>query len=106
MDLKPYEELKQEYENLRRTLNLTEERPYSNTWTFKSTPARKGSHPCETPEGFISHIIKTSSKENDVVVDMFCGSCVVPKYCEKMNRKCIAGDVDDKYFPSSKNNPS
>ena len=30
---------------------------------------------------------------------MFCGSCVVPKCCNKMNRKCIAGDVDDNYFP-------
>ena len=29
---------------------------------------------------------------------MFCGSCVVPKCCDKMNRTCIAGDVDDKYF--------
>ena len=47
----------------------------------------------------ISHIIETSSSENEVVVDMFCGSCVVPKCCEQMNRTCIAGDVDDKYFP-------
>ena len=44
----------------------------------------------------ISHIIATSSSENEVVVDMFCGSCVVPKCCEQMNRSCIAGDVDDK----------
>ena len=47
----------------------------------------------------MSHIIKTSSKENDVVVDMVCGSCVVPKCCKKLNRKCIAGDADDKYVP-------
>jgi len=99
MDLKPYEEIKQEYENLRRTFNLTTDRPYNNTWNFKQTPSRKGRHPCEKPEELISHIIETSSKENDVVVDMFCGSCVMPQCCNKTNRKFIAGDADDKHFP-------
>ena len=99
MDLKPYEEIKKEYEQLRRTFNLTDGNPYNNTWHFKQTPSIKDRHPCEKPEELINHIINTSSKENDLVVDMFCGSCVVPKCCDKLNRKCIAGDVDDKYFP-------
>ena len=53
MDLKPYEEIKQEYEQLRkeyeplrRTFNLTEDRPYNNTWNFKA-PTSGGRHPCE-----------------------------------------------------------
>ena len=106
MDLKPYEEIKQEYDNLkmifdliRKTFNLTADRQHNNTWIFKHTPSRKGRHPCEKPEELISHIIETSSKENDVVFDMCCGSCVVPTCCNKMNRTCIAGDVDDKFFP-------
>ena len=99
MDLKPYEEIKKEYESLRRTFNLSSDKPYNNTWNFKQTPARKGRHPCEKPMDLISHIIDVSSNENDLVVDMFCGSCVVPKCCEAMNRRCIAGDIDNKYFP-------
>ena len=99
MDLKPYDEIKKEYESLRRTFNLTSDKPYNNTWNFKQTPTRKGRHPCEKPIDLISHIIDVSSNENDLVVDMFCGSCVVPKCCEAMNRRCIAGDIDDKYFP-------
>ena len=106
IDLKPYEdikkeydEIKKEYESLRRTFNLTPDKPYNNTWNFKQTPARKGRHPCEKPMDLISHIIDVSSNENDLVVDMFCGSCVVPKCCEAMNRRCIAGDIDNKYFP-------
>jgi len=111
MDLKPYNELleevnklkeefltnRKEYENLRRTFKLTADKPYNNTWQFKQTPARKGRHPCEKPAELISHIIDTSSNEGDLIVDMFCGSCVVPKCCEKMGRRCIAGDIDDKY---------
>ena len=113
MDLKPYEEIKKEYDeikkeneeikkqykSLRRTFNLTSDKPDNNTWNFKQTPTRKGRHPCEKPMDLISHIIDVSSNENDLVVDMFCGSCVVPKCCEAMNRRCIAGDIDDKYFP-------
>ena len=99
MNLKPYEQIKHEHEASRRTFNLTADRPYDNTWNFKQTPTNKGRHPCEKPTKVISHIIETSSNENDVVVDMFCGSCVVPKCCEQMNRTCIAGDVDDKCFP-------
>ena len=98
MDLKPYEDIKQEYEAMRRTFKLTADKPYNNTWSFKQTPSKKGRHPCEKPEDLISHIIDVSSNEGDLVVDMFCGSCVVPKCCDKMNRKCIAGDVDDTYF--------
>ena len=84
---------------IRTTFNLTADRQHNNTWIFKHTPSRKGRHPCEKPEELISHIIETSSKENDVVFDMCCGSCVVPTCCNKMNRTCIAGDVDDKFFP-------
>ena len=50
MDLKPYEQIKQEYEQLRRTFNISDGRPYNNTWHFNQTPARKGRHPCEKPE--------------------------------------------------------
>ena len=112
IDLKPYEEIKAEYDELkaeydelkteydalRRTFNLSSDKPYNNTWSFKQTPARKGRHPCEKPEDLISHIIDVSSNENDLVVDPFCGSCVVPKCCDKMNRRCIAGDLDDTYL--------
>ena len=41
MDLKPYEEIKQEDEALRRTYNLRADRPYNNTWNFKQTPTKK-----------------------------------------------------------------
>jgi len=99
MELKPYEEFQNDYETLRRTFKMKSDKPYNNTWNFKQTKAVKGRHPCEKPEDLISHIINVSSNENDLVVDMFCGSCVVPKCCEKLNRRCIAGDTDDKYFP-------
>lgn len=90
--------VKKENGTLRRTFKLTTDKPYNNTWNFKQTKKRQGRHPCEKPEDLISHIIDVSTNENDLVVDIFCGSCAIPKCCEKMNRRCIAGDVDDTYF--------
>ena len=100
MDLKQYEEIKKEYESLRRTFKMSADKYYSNIWSFTTTHNKKQSsrHPCEKPMDLISHIIGVSSNENDLVVDMFCGSCVVPKCCEAMNRRCIAGDIDNKFF--------
>ena len=56
MDLTPYEEIKQEYgqikqeyETLRIVFNLTADIQYNNTWNFKQTPTTKGRHPCEKP---------------------------------------------------------
>lgn len=49
MDLKPYEEIKQEYEHLRRTFHLRGDRPYNSTCDFKQTPPTKRRHPCEHP---------------------------------------------------------
>ena len=95
---KEYEELNKEYQSLRRTFNLKQDIPYNNTWNFKQTKTKRGRHPCEKPEELISHIINVSSIENDLVLDMFAGSCSVPKCCQKLNRRCIAGDIDDTYF--------
>lgn len=83
---------------LRRTFKLTPDIPYNNTWYFKQDRTKKGRHPCEKPEELISHIINVSSNENDLVLDIFTGSCSIPKCCEKLNRRCIAGDIDDTYF--------
>ena len=74
MDLKPYDEIKKEYESLRRTFNLSKGQPYNNTWRFKQTPARNGRHPCEKPEDLISYIIGVSSTENDLFLFLFCRS--------------------------------
>ena len=65
---------------------------------FKKTPTKRVRHPCEKPEESISRIINVSSNENDLVVDMFAGSCSVAKCCQKLNRRCVAGDIDDTYF--------
>ena len=90
--------IQKEYLTLRRTFNLNKDIQYNNTWNFKGTKTDKDRHKCEKPENIISHIINVSTNENDLVIDMFAGSGSISKCCFKLNRRCIACDIDDTFF--------
>ena len=59
-------------------------------------------HPCEKPVDLLELLIKNSSNENDVVMDMFMGSGSTGVACLNTNRKFIGIELDDKYFEISK----
>jgi len=50
-------------------------------------------YPHQKPEVLLERIIKTSSKEGDIVLDCFAGSGTTPVVAEKLNRRWIAIDV-------------
>lgn len=47
----------------------------------------------QKPESLLERIIKTSSKENDLVLDCFCGSGTTAATAEKMGRRWITCDL-------------
>ena len=47
----------------------------------------------QKPEALLERIIKTSSDENDIILDCFCGSGTTPAVAEKLNRQWIACDL-------------
>tara|TARA_R110000851_G_scaffold297183_1_gene452420 strand:+ start:62 stop:940 length:879 start_codon:yes stop_codon:yes gene_type:complete len=101
--MEEYDDLYQEYEILKKTkriFKLSNKVQYNNTWMFKEAGKKKNRHLCQKPDDLIEHIINVSSNENDLIIDMFSGSCVVSKMCEKMNRKFIGCDIDDSFFNS------
>ncbi len=51
------------------------------------------SYPTQKPEQFLERIINTSSNENDIVADFFCGSGTTLAVAEKLNRKWIGSDL-------------
>ena len=73
-------------------------RSHTNIWTFAPVQYYEGKHPCEKPSLLLEHILLTSTKENDVVLDVFAGSCSTAKACLKLNRRFIGCDLDDRYF--------
>ena len=54
-------------------------------------PERTG-YATQKPEALLERIIQTSSEEEDLVLDCFCGSGVTPVVAEKLGRRWIACD--------------
>jgi adenine-specific DNA-methyltransferase len=50
-------------------------------------------YPTQKPESLLQRIVGTSSDENDLVLDCFCGSGTTAAVAEKMNRRWIACDL-------------
>jgi DNA modification methylase len=50
-------------------------------------------YPTQKPEKLLERIIKSSSKENDIICDFFVGSGTTPAVAEKLNRKWICSDL-------------
>jgi len=55
-------------------------------------------HPTQKPVELICMALKNSSKEEDVVLDLFGGSGSTLVACEKMNRSCFMMELDPKYI--------
>ena len=112
-----YEELRQEYEELRYTFNQPEVdlkgndfnelkdilRPYTTLHNY-SRPKNnyKLGHITPKPVEMLEHIIKTSSTEGDVVLDCFMGSGSTGVACLNTNRRFIGIEKEEKYFNIAK----
>ena len=93
-----YEDLRREYEDLRYTHNL--DANHNNVW--KSTGRNNGKqHPTQKPIDLMTRIIKTSSKEDGVILDPFMGSGSTGVACVNTNRNFIGIELDPTYFDIS-----
>lgn len=57
-----------------------------------ASPEQVG-YPTQKPESLLNRIICTSTNENDLVADFFCGSGTVAAVAEKLGRKWIVSDL-------------
>lgn len=60
-------------------------------------PSRNGEHPTMKPVELFAYQINNSSKEHDVVLDIFGGSGTTLIACEQLNRSCYTMELDPKY---------
>lgn len=73
---------------------------YPDVLDFKRTNNKL--HPTQKPIDLLEVLIKTSSKEGDVVFDGFMGSGSTGVACLKNNRNFIGVELDEKYFEIAK----
>ena len=78
------------------TFNFPEEGHALSTWTINKRNGETG-HPTEKPVGVPSMAVSHSSKEGDVVLDLFGGSGSTLIACEQLNRKCFMCELDPHY---------
>ena len=55
-------------------------------------------HPCKKPTEILSTLIKSTSKEGDVVLDMFAGSASTMVSCVETGRRFIGFELMEKYY--------
>lgn len=60
-------------------------------------PSRSEEHPTMKPLDLIGYQIQNSTKNNDVVLDLFGGSGTTLIACQQMNRRCYMLELDAKY---------
>ena len=63
----------------------------------KNVSKEKTQHPCQIPEDLISKIIKTTAKENQIIIDVFAGSGTISKVAYDLGYDTISYEIDKKY---------
>ena len=75
-----------------------------DVWTTsltKPSEKKQGKHPTQKPLEILERIILASTKENDLVLDPFCGSSTTGVAAAKLNRRYIGIDNEKEYLELS-----
>jgi site-specific DNA-methyltransferase (adenine-specific) len=100
-----YEELRRDYEELRRPFTVSAEVPFTDVWTYLTEVQGAGSvrHPCEKPAEMMRHIINSSTREGDLVLDCFAGSGTTAIAALSTGRQFIGCDASPKWAEYANN---
>jgi DNA modification methylase len=97
---KEYDELKKEYYSTRAYFNNTHDN-MTNVWNIERTNQQEreqtGGHATPKPLKLCSRVIKSSSREKDLVIDFFLGSGSTLIACQQTKRKCYGMELDEHY---------
>ena len=95
-----YDDLRREYDDLRAYFDNTHDN-MNNVWHFERTSQKEreltGEHATPKPIALCARAIKSSSRENEIVLDVFGGSGSTLIACEQLNRVCYTMELDPKY---------
>ena len=100
-----YEELRRDYEELRRPFTVSAGVPFTDVWTYLTEAQGAGSvrHPCEKPAEMMRHIINSSTREGDLVLDCFAGSGTTAIAALSTGRQFIGCDASPKWAEYANN---
>lgn len=87
--------------------DITEKRIYTekypiNILKYNTVEGKNRVHPTQKPVELLEYLIKTYTKENDLVLDNCMGSGSTGVACKNLNCNFIGIEKDDKYFEIAK----
>ena len=77
------------------THNFYGDRKQTSVWEFDRENI--DGHTTPKPIGFIAKALQNSSREGEIVLDVFGGSGSTLMACEQLNRKCYMCELDPHY---------
>ena len=83
---------------------LNNNKQMKDVWTTsltKPSEKKQGKHPTQKPLEILEKIILASTKENDLILDPFCGSSTTGIAANKLNRNYIGIDNSKEYLDLS-----
>jgi len=83
---------------------LNDNKQMKDVWTTsltKPSEKKQGKHPTQKPLEILNKIILASTKENDLILDPFCGSSTTGISAIKLNRRYIGIDNEKEYLDLS-----
>jgi adenine-specific DNA-methyltransferase len=85
------------YEDVVRPFEVNSSVEFTDVWNFNSVRPYKGKHPAEKPLDMLEHCIRSTTFENDVVLDCFAGSGSTAIAALNLNRKNISFEIEPKW---------
>ena len=85
---------------------LNDNKQMKDVWTtslIKTSEKKQGKHPTQKPLEILDRIILASTKENDLILDPFCGSSTTGIAASLLNRRFIGLEKEDDFLKFSKN---
>lgn len=94
---KEYDDLRAEYDDLRAYFNNTHDNQ-NDVWHFdRAGKDERVGHATPKPIALCSRAIKSSSRENEIVLDLFGGGGSTLIACEQLNRKCFMMELEPQW---------
>jgi site-specific DNA-methyltransferase (adenine-specific) len=89
-----FEALRTEFEALRRPFTVASRQLSEDIWRFPSVAHYPGKHPCEKPTGLLTHMIETTTRPGDTIIDCFAGSGAVLDVARQLGRRAVGIEMD------------
>jgi adenine-specific DNA-methyltransferase len=91
-------QLRAAYELARRPFQPHDSRMKSDNWEYNCVQGYAGKHPCEKPVSLMSHIVGSTTRHGQAILDPFMGSGTSGVAAVQMQRDFIGIEREPKYF--------